>query len=213
MQMEPLGRPYTEQQVVEFTEQVHGAGDGRSVPRLPRPGASMLVYSRDCLLAFEAPSTTGILLPNFFGRLTGLALALFVVSGLELAGILAQFRVSDTLGRLAKVSLWTLGTGVVHDAMLSAAALVGSMVLKPIGAPLAALAFVRLVSCAVFQGRYVMLVLRSRRIEVTPQGFRKFYAVWMLCMVLFLTLGSGGWFVRLLVGLAVGGMWLGQVFT
>lgn len=213
LQLDPIGRPFTEADVLEFTEQVHGnKGDGRSLPKLPKPRASVFAYSRECLFAIEARETKGILLPSFFSKLSGLAFALCLVVLFELAGILAQFQRSETLGRLAKASIWTLGSAVLHDALLSAAALVGSMVLPPAWAPLAALAFLKLVSCAVFQGRYILLVLRARRIEVSPEAFRRFYALWVFAMVLFwLLLGTGGWAMRVFVGLTVGGMWWGQV--
>lgn len=211
LQLEPLGRPWTRGQVEEYEGQLHGEPDGRWVARLPQPRANILLHSRDCMLALEA-ETKGVLVPNFFSRLRGLAAFLCLAIAIEFAGILAQFQHTQTLPRLARVSLATLGISAGYDAVLSAASLVGSTALGPVSAPLAAVAFLKLSSAAIFQGRYVLLVLRARRIEVTAEWFRRFYAVWVVSMLLFWSFAAnGGPAFRVTVGLAVCGMLVPQI--
>ncbi|KAI9001809.1 hypothetical protein DFJ74DRAFT_697277 [Hyaloraphidium curvatum] len=213
LQLSPLGHPHTEEELLEYTAQMHGGTyDGRALPHLPAPSASMFLYSRDCLLALEAPMTNGMLLPVFFSRLNALVVAVSVATAAEMVGIVRQFGHTQTLGRLAKVSLWMLGVGAAWDAMLSAVALMGAMVLEPLLMPLLALAFLKLSSCAIFQGRYILLVLRARHIDVTPAGFQRVYVLWVLAMaVAWAVVSLGGWVFWTLIVASLGSMMPGQI--
>ncbi|KAI9592650.1 hypothetical protein BDF19DRAFT_467909 [Syncephalis fuscata] len=165
LQLKPIPLDIALNDVLEYEKELqHPTG----VPVMSSPPpleANILTYSTNCGIEITAKKMNGLLVAEFYNRVTLLSILATIVGVVQLFLIISQMEYTQTPAGITKIAYWTITLQCVMDGFICIGLLTAALVLHKVFLPVLVAAFFSLVLMTIYEVRYWGVIRRIQQLS------------------------------------------------
>ncbi|KAI8056999.1 hypothetical protein BDF22DRAFT_668865 [Syncephalis plumigaleata] len=169
---------------------------GIPVMNAPPPlEANLLTYSNNCGIKITAKKMEGMLIGEFYNRVTLLSVAATIVGIVQVLLIISQMEYTQTPTGITKIAYWTITLQCIMDGFICVALLTGALVLRQVFLPMLVSAFFALVLMTIYEVRYWGIIRRIQQLSSDSENndssaYIRFYVLAICSLLVYWIAGS-----------------------